>query len=90
MRNYNAAKSRFSAKHLPLVIALLLLSAIVAGATGTTTYRDAQGRSAGTATTHGNTTTYRDAQGRTIGTATTNGGTTTYRDAQGRTTGTSR
>ena len=35
------------------------------------TYRDAQGRTAGTASTSGNRTTYRDAQGRTAGTATT-------------------
>lgn len=57
-------------------------------ATDRQTYRDAQGRTAGTASTSGNRTTYRDAQGRTAGTATTNGNTTVYRDAQGRTVGT--
>ncbi len=59
-------------------------------ATDRQTYRDAQGRTAGTATTNGNTTVYRDAQGRTVGTATVSGNTTTYRDAQGRTQATAR
>ena len=51
---------------------------------GNTTYRDAQGRYAGSATVNGNMTTYRDAQGRFSGTATRSGNTVTYRDAQGR------
>jgi hypothetical protein len=52
-------------------------------------FRDASGRTIGTATRNGNMTTFRDAGGRTTGTATTDSrGTTTFRDAGGRTTGT--
>ena len=55
-----------------------------------TTFRDASGRTTGTASTDSNgTKTFRDASGRTTGTATTNSnGTITFRDASGRTTGT--
>jgi YD repeat-containing protein len=53
------------------------------------TFRDAQGRTVGTATKSGNTTIFRDSQGRTTGTATIDSqGTTIFRDSQGRTTGT--
>ena len=53
------------------------------------TFRDASGRTVGTATTSGNQTTFRDAGGRTTGTATrSSSGQTTFRDAGGRTTGT--
>ena len=71
-----------------LLLALSACASIALGGPSSSTYRDAQGRTTGTATTSGNTTTYRDAQGRVTGTATTSGGTTTYRDAQGRVTGT--
>ena len=59
-----------------------------------TTFRDAGGRTTGTATTDSQgTTVFRDAGGRTTGTATHGnqggaGNTTTFRDAGGRTTGT--
>lgn len=63
----------------------------VVNAQSKTTYRDASGRTTGSATTNSSgKTTYRDASGRTTGTSTTNAqGKTTYRDASGRTTGTS-
>ena len=51
-------------------------------------FRDAQGRTIGTASKSNGTTIYRDAQGRTTGTATNSNGTIIYRDSQGRTTGT--
>jgi hypothetical protein len=52
-------------------------------------FRDASGRTIGTATRSGNQTTFRDAGGRTTGTATTDSqGTTVFRDDRGRTTGT--
>ena len=53
------------------------------------TYRDAGGRTIGTATQSGNQTIYRDSGGRTTGSATTDSqGNTVYRDAGGRTQGT--
>jgi hypothetical protein len=80
----------------------LLATALMAGLIGSaaaqqspqTTFRDAGGRTIGTATTSNGgssvTTTFRDSGGRTTGTATTtSGGQTIYRDAGGRTTGTS-
>ena len=55
-----------------------------------TTFRDAQGRTTGTATQSSTgKTTFRDAQGRMTGTSNTSGSKTTCRDAQGRLTGTS-
>jgi hypothetical protein len=72
--------------------AFVLLAALAtpAAAQNQTTFRDASGRTTGTATTNSQgTKTFRDASGRTTGTATTNSqGTTTFRDASGRTTGT--
>lgn len=73
-----------------LLIAFALFSACAIFAADRQTYRNAQGRTTGTASTSGNHTMYRDAQGRTTGTATTNGNTTVYRDTQGRTSGTKR
>ncbi len=73
-----------------LLIAFALFSACAIFAADRQTYRNAQGRTTGTASTSGNHTMYRDAQGRTAGTATTNGNTTVYRDTQGRTSGTKR
>lgn len=55
---------------------------------GRIVYRDAAGRTTGTAEIHGGATTYRDAAGKVTGTAKTFGNTTTYRDAFGRLTGT--
>ena len=57
---------------------------------GRQTFRDAQGRNQGTATTdRSGKTTYRDAMGRNQGTATTDrSGKTTYRDSMGRIQGT--
>jgi hypothetical protein len=53
------------------------------------TFRDASGRTIGTATQSGNQTIYRDDRGRTTGTATVDRqGNTTYRDSRGSTTGT--
>jgi hypothetical protein len=70
-------------------IAALLLATGTAHAQNMQTFRDAQGRTVGTATKSNNVTIFRDAQGRTTGTATTNSqGTTIFRDSQGRTTGT--
>jgi hypothetical protein len=72
----------------------LLATMTAAPAQNQTTFRDASGRTIGTATTDSQgTTTFRDAGGRTTGTAThgnqgSAGGTTTFRDADGRTTGT--
>jgi hypothetical protein len=74
-------------------VAMITIATAVA-AEPQTTFRDASGRTVGTATTDSQgTTTFRDAGGRTTGTATHSnqgsaGGTTTFRDAQGRTTGT--
>ena len=73
------------------VAAAVLLAATVAKAEqASTTFRDASGRTIGTATTDANgTKTFRDGNGRTTGTATIDAnGTTTFRDATGRTTGT--
>jgi hypothetical protein len=71
----------------------VLAVASTAASAQQSTFRDAQGRTTGTAATtnggSGVTTTFRDSTGRTTGTATTtNGGATTFRDAGGRTTGT--
>ncbi|MCM0036639.1 MAG: hypothetical protein NBV66_12720 [Burkholderiaceae bacterium] len=72
-------------------IALTISSVGIASAQSKTTYRDASGRTTGSATTNSSgKTTYRDSSGRTTGSASTNSsGKTTYRDASGRTTGTS-
>jgi hypothetical protein len=69
---------------------LLLATVTAAAAQNQTTFRDASGRTIGTATTNSQgTTTFRDAGGRTTGTVTTDSnGTKTFRDATGRTTGT--
>ena len=53
-----------------------------------TTYRDAHGKTVGTASEAGNKTTYRNATGKVAGTATESGNGTTYRDATGKTVGT--
>jgi hypothetical protein len=73
-----------------IIVALTLAMITAAWAQNQTTFRDASGRTTGTATTNSQgTKTFRDASGRTTGTATTNSqGTTTFRDASGRTTGT--
>jgi hypothetical protein len=80
-------------KELIMLAGTLLVLAIApafAQQSPQTTFRDAGGRTTGTATTSGNQTTFRDARGRTTGTATTSsGGQTTFRDAGGRTIGTS-
>ncbi len=68
---------------IALALALGLL-ATTASAQTSTTFRDASGRTTGTATTSGSTTTYRDSSGRTTGTATTTGNQTTIRDSGGR------
>lgn len=53
------------------------------------TFRDASGRTIGTATTSGNQTIYRDSRGNTTGSATVDSaGNTVYRDNRGSTTGT--
>jgi hypothetical protein len=72
------------------IVALTLAMITAASAQNQTTFRDASGRTTGTATRDSNgTTTFRDASGRTTGTATRDSnGTTTFRDASGRTTGT--
>jgi hypothetical protein len=68
----------------------LLATVTAASAEPQTRFRDASGRTTGTATRDSNgTTTFRDASGRTTGTATFSnhgsaGGTTTLRDAGGR------
>jgi hypothetical protein len=70
-------------------IALLALGMGAAKADPQQVFRDAGGRTIGTATHSGNQTTFRDASGRTTGTATTDSqGTTTFRDAGSRTTAT--
>jgi YD repeat-containing protein len=74
-----------------LYIAALTLAMITAASAQTsTTFRDASGRTIGTATTDANgTKTFRDGNGRITSTATRDSnGTTTFRDATGRTTGT--
>jgi hypothetical protein len=77
------------------IACLALLATITAAAAQKqTTFRDAGGRTTGTATIDSQgTTTFRDAGGRTTGTATFSsqgsaGGSITFRDAGGRTTGT--
>lgn len=72
-------------------ITLAVSSVSIASAQSKTTYRDASGRTTGSATTNSSgKTTYRDSSGRTTGSSSTNSsGKTTYRDASGRTTGTS-
>ncbi|MFN6137692.1 MAG: hypothetical protein ACK480_04185, partial [Planctomycetota bacterium] len=54
-----------------------------------TDFRDATGRSTGSASRSGDRITFRDASGRTTGTATIQGGRVTFRDASGRTVGSS-
>jgi YD repeat-containing protein len=69
-----------------LCIAVLL--SVPAAAQPSTTFRDAQGRISGTATTSGTTTTYRDRNGRITGIAERQrDGSVQYRDAQGRLSG---
>ena len=78
-------------RKLVLTVALAAIGS-VAFADTRTTYRDAQGRNMGSASTdrYGKTT-YRDAQGRLQGTSSTDRyGKTTYRDAQGRLQGSKR
>ena len=56
-------------KAAKIVLAIVVgTAAAVCVADTKTTYRDAQGRYAGSATTNGKQTTYRDAQGRVVGT----------------------
>ena len=59
-------------------------------APGQQTYRNASGKTVGTARQVGGTTYYRDASGKTTGSARTVGGTTYYKDSSGRTTTTAR
>ena len=59
-------------------------------AASTTTYRNSQGRTVGSASTSGNKTTFRDASGRTTGTATRSSSGTTYRNSSGKTMGTAK
>ena len=78
---------------LALVIALMVaFAAITVARAGERdpqqTFRDASGRTIGTATRSGNQTIFRDAGGRTTGSATTNGNQTIFRDNRGSTTGT--
>jgi hypothetical protein len=64
-----------------VIAAMLVMTAIVTAQQQT--FRDASGRSIGTATSSGNQTTFRDANGRTTGTAATDSsGTTVFRDAR--------
>jgi hypothetical protein len=72
------------------IVALTLAMITAASAQNQTTFRDASGRTTGTATTDSNgTTTFRDATGRTTGTATReSNGTTTFRNTTGQITGT--
>jgi hypothetical protein len=64
------------------------LSTTAGGGSGDrTTFRDASGRSLGTAVQQGNRTIYRDSSGRTIGSADTAGSRSTSRDSSGRSTG---
>ena len=71
------------------LIAILLAIASTAAQAQQTTFRDAGGRTIGTATRDSQgTTVFRDARGRTTGTSSRDGqGTTTFRDAGGRTIG---
>ena len=76
---------------MKLTIAIIIMLATWPSlAQNQTTFRDAGGRTVGTATTDSQgTTTFLDAGGRTTGTAIRDSqGTTTFRDAGGRTTGT--
>jgi hypothetical protein len=72
------------------IAALTLVMITAALAQNQTTFRDASGRTVGTATTDSNgTTTFRNGQGQTTGTATReNNGTTTFRNNLGQQTGT--
>jgi hypothetical protein len=72
------------------IVALTLAMITAASAQNQTTFRDASGRTTGTATTDSNgTTTFHDATGRTTGTATReSNGTTTFRNTTGQITGT--
>ena len=73
-------------------IAVCATTASLFAGDGRQTFRDAQGRNMGSATTDRNgKTTYRDSMGRVQGTSTTDSsGKTTYRDAQGRVQGSKR
>lgn len=73
-----------------IIAAVLVLATWPALAQNQSTFRDAGGRTVGTATRDSQgTTTFRDAGGRTTGTASRDSqGNTTFRDAGGRTTGT--
>jgi hypothetical protein len=74
-----------------LVCAVALAWAGATHAASTTTYRNSQGKTVGSASTSGNKTTFRDASGRTTGTVTrSSSGTTTYRNSSGKTMGTSK
>lgn len=76
-------------KELVMLVGALLVLAVAPAWAQQSTFRDAGGRTTGTATTSGNQTTFRDAGGRTTGTATrSSSGQTTFRDAGGRITGT--
>jgi hypothetical protein len=95
LRNYNERHSHLEFPLQMSFITLALLATITAAlAQNQTTFRDASGRTTGTATTDSQgTRTFRDASGRTTGTATFSnqgsvGSTTTFRDSDGRTTGT--
>jgi YD repeat-containing protein len=69
--------------------AALLATLIAAQAEPQQVFRDASGRTIGTAQTNGNMTTFRDSSGNMTGTATTDsGGMTTFRDSRGSMTGT--
>jgi hypothetical protein len=71
------------------LVLVLVVWCVAAAFAQQQTFRDASGRTVGTATQSGNQTIFRDARGVTNGSATTDSqGTTTFRDARGRTTGT--
>jgi YD repeat-containing protein len=77
-----------NAERQAALFAVALLAVSSAAAQPSTTFRDAQGRLTGTASTSGSVTTYRDAQGRLTGTAERQrDGSVQYRDAMGRRTG---
>jgi len=70
------------------IAVVLTIAGGTAVAQPSTTFRDAQGRISGTASTSGNVTTYRDRSGRMTGTAERQrDGSVQYRDAMGRLTG---
>ena len=72
----NSAESRLPSAHV--------YSAINGHNGDRTIFRDASGRTHGSATQSGSRTTFRDSSGRTIGSADTSGNRTTVRDASGR------